>query len=109
MTDILPVLLMLSPVLSKTTCRQLHHTVEAMLAMTGRITQRGIARWTDHGGSYRTVHRFFHTKIDWPAVKWRFFERFVYDPAAAYLLAGDETVISKAGAPMSQIRCAARL
>ncbi len=43
MPDILPVLLMLSPIVSKTTCRQLHHIVEAMLAMTGRITQRGIS------------------------------------------------------------------
>jgi len=60
MPTILPVLLALSPVLSKTTCRQLHHIVVAMLAMTGRITQLGISRWTDKGGSYRTVQRFFH-------------------------------------------------
>ncbi len=65
--------------------------------MTGRITQAGISRWTEKGGSYRTVHRFFHTKIDWLAVKWRFFELFVYDPQGVYLLAGDETVIGKAG------------
>ena len=97
MPDILPVLLMLSSVLPKTKCRQLHRIVEAMLAMTGRITQRGIARWSGPGGSYRTVQRFFHTKIDWTSVKWRFFELFVYDPAGVYLLAGDETVISKAG------------
>jgi hypothetical protein len=97
MSSILPLLLALMPVLPKTTCRQLHHIVEAMLAMTGRITQRGIARWAGPGGSYRTVHRFFHTKIDWTAVKWRFFELFVYDPKAVYLLAGDETVVGKAG------------
>ena len=64
MPTILPVLLTLSSVLPKTKCRQLHHILEAMLAMTGRITQRGIARWTDQGGSYRTVQRFFHTKPD---------------------------------------------
>ena len=97
MPDILPILLMLSPVLSKTSCRQLHRIVVAMLAMTGRITQLGIARWADKGGSYRTVQRFFHTEIDWLAVKWHFFMRFVYDPNATYLLAGDETVVTKSG------------
>ena len=41
--------------------RQLHHIVVAVLCMSGRITQAGIARWTDEqGGSYRTVQRFFH-------------------------------------------------
>src|SRR5882724_3134334 len=97
MPDILPVLLTLSPELPKTACRQLHRIVLAMLAMTGRITQLGISRWTDKGGSYRTVQRFFHTEIDWLAVKWRFFTHFVYDPNGTYLLAGDETVVTKSG------------
>jgi len=97
MPDILPILLMLSPILSKTSCQQLHRIVVAMLAMTGRITQLGISRWTQKGGSYRTIQRFFHTEIDWLAVKWRFFTLFVYDPAAVYLLAGDETVVTKSG------------
>jgi len=33
--------------------------VEAMLAMTGRVTMLGLSRWTEKGGSYRTVQRFF--------------------------------------------------
>jgi putative transposase len=97
MPDILPLLLSLQPVLSETTCRQLSRIVVAMLAMTGRITQRGISRWSEKGGSYRTIQRFFHTDIDWLAVQWRFFLLFAYDPAGVYLLAGDETVITKAG------------
>jgi putative transposase len=97
MPDILPVLLTLAPALPKTSCRQLHRIVVAILAMTGRITQLGISRWTDKGGSYRTIQRFFHTQIDWLAVKWRFFELFVYDPHGVYLLVGDETVITKQG------------
>ena len=68
-----------------------------MLAMTGRITQLGISRWTKEGASYRTVHRFFHTKIDWEAIQWSFFEKFCYDPEGVYLLAGDESVITKSG------------
>src|SRR5438132_8009708 len=97
MPDILPVLHKLEPTLPKTACRQLHRIVLAMLSMTGRITQRGISRWTDKGGSYRTIQRFFQTNIDWLAVNWCFFLHFVYDPAGIYLLVGDETVISKSG------------
>jgi putative transposase len=97
MPDILPILLMLSPVLSRKSCHQLHHIIVAMLAMTGRITQLGISRWTDKGGSYRTIQRFFHTEIDWLAVKWRFFHLFCYDPNGIYLLAGDESVVTKSG------------
>ena len=97
MPDILPLLLRLQPVLPKTTCRQLAHILVAILAMTGRITQKGISRWTDKGARYRTIQRFFHTNIDWLAVNWAFFQQFVYDKHGVYLFAGEETVISKAG------------
>jgi len=97
MPDILPVLLSLSPVLPKTTCRQLYVIVVAMLAMSGRITQLGISRWTQQGGSYRSIQRFLHTEIDWGAVQWFFFEHFLLDPEATYLLGGDETPITKSG------------
>jgi putative transposase len=97
MTDILPILRTLSPALPKTSCRQLHRIVVAILAMTGRITQLGISRWTDKGGSYRTIQRFFHTALDWSQIQWRFFEHFVFRPNAVYLLAGDESIVSKSG------------
>jgi putative transposase len=97
MPDILPVLLKLAPALPKTACRQLHRIVLAMLAMTGRITQLGLSRWTHTGGSYRTIQRFFHTQIDWTRVQWLFFEHFLFRPDTLYLLAGDESVVSKSG------------
>ena len=97
MPDILPILLTLSPDLPKTACRQLHRIVVAMLAMTGRITQLGISRWTDKGGSYRTIQRFFHTQIDWTSVQWLFFQYFLFRPDAVYVLAGDESIVSKSG------------
>ena len=97
MPDILPLLLLLSPALSKTSARQLSRIVIGVLAMSGRITQRGISRWTQEGGSYRTVHRFFQTEIDWLSVQWLFFCLFVYDPKGVYLLVGDESVITKSG------------
>jgi putative transposase len=65
--------------------------------MTGRITQLGLSRWTDKGGSYRTIQRFFHTQMDSTKVQWRFFQHFLFRPDAVYLLAGDESVVSKSG------------
>jgi putative transposase len=97
MPDILPILLALTPVLSKTTCHQLSRIIPAMLAMTGRITQLGISRWTGEGGSYRTVHRLFHTSIDWLEVQWLFFRLFVDHQNGDYIMAGDETPVGKAG------------
>ena len=97
MPNILPILVALSPVLPTTSCRRLHQIVVAMLSMTGRISQLGVSRWTQAGGSYRSIQRFFHTSINWTAVQWRFFELFVHQQDAVYLLAGDESPISKAG------------
>jgi putative transposase len=97
MPDILPLMLKLQTVLPKTTCRQLAHIVVAVLTMTGRITQKGISRWTHKGGSYRTIQRFFQTNIDWLALNWCLFQHFVWDRHGVYLLAGDETVVSKSG------------
>ena len=97
MPNILPILMALSPVLPITFCRQLHRIVLAMLSMTGRITQLGLSRWTERGGSYRTIQRFFHAPINWTAVQWRFFELFVQQQDTVYILAGDESPISKAG------------
>ena len=97
MSAILPVLLCLQPVLTKTSCRQLATIAEAMLAMSGRITQLGLSRWTTQRGSYRTLQRFFQTPIVWREVLIRFFLKWLYDPTDTYLLVGDETVVGKAG------------
>ena len=68
MPDIMIVLACLSRwCLDATTQRQLSRITEAMLSMTERVTMRGMARWTDKGGSYRTVQRFFTTRINWIA------------------------------------------
>ena len=71
--------------------------VTAIITMTGRVTMRGISRWTEKGGSYRTVQRFFQTVIPWSLVFWRFFRQHQHDPAEVYLLVGDECVVSKSG------------
>jgi len=95
--DILPLLACLLPTLSATTVRHVSHITVALLTMTGRVTMRGLARWTSPGGSYRTVQRFFATTIPWPSVFWLFFRHHLYDPTEVYILAGDEVVITKAG------------
>jgi len=53
-----------------------------MLAMTRRVTMLGISRWSEKGGSYRTVQRFSHTVIPWATVFWLFFQH--------HLLQGEE-------------------
>jgi putative transposase len=65
--------------------------------MTGRVTMLGISRWTGQGGSYRTIQRFFHQQIPWVMVFWMFFQRHLYQPERTYIMAGDESVITKSG------------
>ncbi len=69
----------------------------AMLAMTGRVTMLGLSRWAEKGGSYRTIQRFYHTAIPWAQVFWQFFSRHLLQKGEVYILAGDESVVSKAG------------
>ena len=71
--------------------------IPALLAMTGRATMLGISRWTEKGGSYRTVQRFFHTALPWTTLFWIFFKQHLFAAGATYILAGDECVVSKAG------------
>ena len=97
MTDILALLQSIAPLISKTTLHQLSQVILGMLMMTGRVTMLGISRWTDKGGSYRTIQRLYHTMIPWADVLWTFFQKWFWDGQDEYLLAGDEVVCGKAG------------
>src|SRR5437868_7813238 len=97
MLDIIALLLCLHPEITMTTIRQFSRIALAMLAMTGRVSMRGISRWTGQGGSYRTVQRFFATVIPWASLFWLFFRVHLFQPEDVYLLGGDETVVTKAG------------
>ena len=98
MPDIIIVLQCLSQCLDNTTLRQLSYIVPAMLAMTGRVTMLGISRWTEEkGGSYRTIQRFFNTKIEWVKVNWFFIRHHLLDPEDVILIGGDESVVTKSG------------
>ena len=97
MTDILALLQGLDPYITTTTMRQMSHIIPAIITMTGRVTMLGISRWTDEGGSYRTIQRFFQTAIPWAVVFWMFFRQHLFKADDVYLLAGDESVVTKAG------------
>jgi hypothetical protein len=95
------ILALLQPIqnsVSKTVLRQMSRIIPAMIAMTGRVTMLGLSRWAEKGGSYRTVQRFFYTLIPWVQVFWSFFRERLLEPQDTYLLAGDECVVTKAGA-----------
>lgn len=97
MPDIINVLQCLSQCLDKTTLRQLSCIVPAMLAMTGRVTMLGISRWTEQGGSYRTIQRFFNSPIVWVKVNWFFIRHHLLDRQDTILIGGDESVVTKSG------------
>ena len=98
MYDILSLLSVLYPHLSTTSVRQFSRVVLGLLAMTGRVTMLNMSRWTSEGGSYRTVQRFFNTVIPWGTLYWVFFSTYLLDREGfPYILAGDETIVSKSG------------
>ncbi len=97
MTEIIALIACLEQTLPGATQHQLARIITAMLRMTGRVTMLGISRWSDKGGSYRTVQRFFHTHIPWLEVFWLFFRTHLYHKGHEYTLAGDESVVTKAG------------
>lgn len=97
MVDIVALLQCTRPHVTATTVRQLSRIIVALVAMTGRVTMIGIARWAGKGGSYRTIQRFFATVIPWGLLFWVFFRHHLYCPGDVYLVAGDEVIVTKAG------------
>lgn len=97
MNEIITILNTLSPHLTPRTLKQLILIVEAVLAMTGRVTMLGLSRWTEKGGSYRTMQRFFKEKIDWPALRWQLIKQHLVGTKGVWLLVGDEVMVTKSG------------
>lgn len=95
--DSMEQLSVLSQCLDKTSLSRLRVIVPALLSLSGRVTMLGISRWTEGKGSYRTVQRFYNTSIPWGMVLWLFFRTHLHQAAQAYLLVGDESVVTKAG------------
>ena len=97
MTEIIATLSALSPHLNRRTLNQLTIIIEAVLAMTGRVTMLGMSRWAEKGGSYRTVQRFFKEKMDWPMLRWQLVKQHSTGAKGVWLLTGDEVVVTKSG------------
>ena len=97
MTEIIVLLQTIAALIEKTTLRQMSQVIFGMLVASGRITMLGLSRWTEKGGSYRTIQRFYHTFLPWRAIHWQFFVKRFWKPEDEYMIAGDETVVGKAG------------
>jgi len=97
MFNIISRLQCLKTCLSSTAISQLNVIVTALLAMTGRVTMLGISRWAGEGGSYRTVQRFFNTPIAWVKVHWCLIRHCFLSSDDVFIIAGDETVVTKSG------------
>ncbi len=95
--DILTLLACFQPLVSAVTSRHLATIIPAILTMTGRVTMLGISRWTDKGGSYRTINRFFATDLAWMELLVKFFETHLFDLSGDWILAGDATTVTKSG------------
>jgi putative transposase len=97
MTEIVALLQSIASVISKTTLRQLSQVVYGMLISNGRITMLELSRWTEKGGSYRTIQRLYHTQIQWLQIQWILFTSQFHQKDREYIAAGDEVVFGKAG------------
>jgi putative transposase len=97
MPEILALLQNIAPLVDKTTLRRMSHVVFGMLVASGRVTMLGLSRWTEKGGSYRTLQRFYQSVLPWVALHWVFFRKRFLKLEDEYLIAGDEVVVSKAG------------
>ncbi len=97
MKEIITLLSCLLPIIEKKEHNQLQIVVQALLSMRGRITMLGVSRWSEKGGSYRTITRFFNSKINWEKVNWKFIKTHLIDKSSVYLIGGDEVVVSKDG------------
>ena len=95
--DILSLFACFEPTVTSLTLRHFVIIAEAILAMSGRVTMSGIARWTEAGGSYRNVQRFFATRLPWQKLLVKFFQTHLFDGESEYILAGDATTVTKAG------------
>ena len=99
MNNINTILLCLSSVLSNIDRRHLQLISDALLAMNRRVTMLGLSRWTEKGGSYRTIQRFFGRTRSWCRLNWCLIRHHLRDKDDVILMAGDTTTVTKSGQP----------
>ena len=97
MPEIVALLQTIAPVVSATVLKQMSHVIYGLLISTGRITMLEISRWTECGGSYRTIQRWYHSRLVWLQIMWILFTSQLWQAGHEYIAAGDEVVLGKAG------------
>jgi hypothetical protein len=97
MTEILALLQNITPVVCPTVLKQMSQVIYGLLISNGRITMLEISRWTEGGGSYRTIQRWYHSQLIWLQIMWIWFTSQVWKAGHEYIAAGDEVVFGKAG------------
>jgi putative transposase len=97
MPDIMVLLACLSQCVEPTPLRQLGRVIEAMLSMSGRVTMRGLSRWSGKGGRYRTIQRFFNMSLSWCHRQWLLIRQHVLDADDVVVMRGDYVVVTKSG------------
>lgn len=97
MPDIMVVLACLSQCIEPTTLRQLSRVIEALLSLSGRVTMKGLSRWSSKGGSYRTIQRLFNTPLNWLQLNWLLIHHYLWDADDVALMSGDHVVVTKSG------------
>jgi putative transposase len=97
MPEIMVILACLSQCVEPTTLRHLGRVVEAMLSISGRVTMKGLSRWSGKGGSYRTLQRFFNTTLSWCQLNWLLIRHHLLDADDIVLMSGDHVVVTKSG------------
>jgi putative transposase len=97
MPDIMVLFACFSQCIEPTPLRQLGRVIEAMLSMSGRVTMRGLSRWSGKGGSYRTIQRFFTTPLNWCHLQWLLIRQHLLDTDEVVVMSGDSVVVTKAG------------
>jgi putative transposase len=97
MTEIVALLQTIAPVVAPTVLKQMSQVVYGMLISSGRMTMLELSRWTERGGSYRTIQRWYHSKLVWLQIMWILFTSQLWQAEHEYIAAGDEVVFGKAG------------
>jgi putative transposase len=97
MPDIMVLFAGLSQCVEPTPWRQLGRVIEAMLSMSGRVTMRGLSRWSGTGGSYRTIQRFFNTSLHWCHLNWLLMRHQVLDADDVVVMSGEHGVVTTSG------------
>ncbi len=73
MPEIVALLQSIAPVVSSTVLQQMSQVIYGLLISSGRITMLELSRWTERGGSYRTVQRWYHSQLIWLQIMWILF------------------------------------